>query len=60
MDVRVDTLAADSGRITGKPEVISSHDGLVPTNALVDWSGQLPVSVGYAESAGINRHVCRG
>ena len=25
----------DSGRITGKPEVISSPVGIVPTNALV-------------------------
>jgi hypothetical protein len=42
MDVRVDTLAADSGRITDHPEVIDSSVGLVPANALVsNRSGHL-------------------
>ena len=34
-DVGISALGIDSGRMTGNPEVISSHFGLVPTNALV-------------------------
>jgi len=30
MDLRVDTLAADSGRITGKPEGIPPHWQIAP------------------------------
>jgi hypothetical protein len=37
-----DACAADSGRISGNPEVIRSPVGLVPINALVILDGQTP------------------
>ena len=47
MDLRVDTLAADSGRITGKPEGMPPHWQIAPDKRIIKGR---PFGVGFDRS----------